>query len=235
MTKSRKTTVRFVVMMLTGRLLTFAAAAADPEPATLSDAQVFVKVKLAEMEKDKAAAIEKAKANADRNAMLKYQAELADVKRALISERAKVVRLEKEVNDLRDALKNASAPVSAPIVPVPERWGTPVFADDFAAPQISDKWDKKKLIRGNAFEIKDGMLTGKEKITTTARFNAKSIRVEYDTWTMSDTPCDATVFIENPDTGFVVMGQLGAEMNAYSRITAQGDELVRENGFAFGM
>ena len=221
-----KGTVRIAAI---GFLLAGIAAAADaPKLKTLSDAEIYVKARMAELEKAKAEAIAKARADIERRTALSWQAKLAVLRRQLIEERAKVAQLTAKVEDLTNILKTRQA--TAAIAPTPKEWGRPVFADDFSRQDVSDKWDKEGLKPGpNCYKVVDGMLTGKEKIDSLPRFSGKAIRVEYDTWTMAENPCDASVYLANPEKDFSVFAGIGGEMNRVCKLVA-GDKALARKG-----
>jgi len=216
-------------LCLTACLLATAARGADaPAAKTLSDAEIYIKVRMADIEKEKAEAIAAARADAERRIALQYQATLADLKRQLIEERAKAVELEAKAEDLTRMLKSRQP--EAPPPPTPQSWGKPLFEDDFSRADVSDKWDKESLEpRGNHFTVADGMLTGKETIATLQRFSGKAIRVEYDTWTIAENPCDASVYLADPKKDFSVFCGIGGNMNRVCRLIVSNKELAVKN------
>ena len=206
-----------------------AGAQNAPKIETLSDAEIYVKVKTAEMEKQKTAAIDAARAEAERKAALAYQAQLGDMKKQLIEARARAVELERRLDDIMGLLKKGVA--ASGVSPTPARWGKPVFADDFTEGAISDAWSREGLGEGGQhFEIVDGMLTGKERILIARPFSAKALRVEYDTWTISETPCDASVYVLSAQTDWQLFVGIGSEMNRLCRLNVGGEVLARKSG-----
>ena len=202
--------------------------AADlPRVKSLTDAQLYVRAKMREMERKSAAAMKRAERDIERRLKLRHAAKLADLKRQLIEERARSADLQQRLRDVMGMLKSGVAATVA--AHTPKRWGKPVFADDFSAPKISDKWLTKELNpKGNFFQIKDGMLTGKETIRTSQRFSGKAVRIEYDSWTLSSTPCDASALLQAPEVDFRVFAGIGGEINKMCRIVVGNEEVARK-------
>jgi len=211
-----------------------AAAHAGKAPSaekTLSDAELYVKVKTAEIRKQAAADLVKARADAEREIALRYQAKLAELKRQLVVERARSAEFRQKLDDAMEIIKGGTA--AAEVKPTPGRWGSPVFTDGFGGREIGSGWDKAGLAKGgHRFRIADGMLTGKETIRMARRFTARAVRVEYDAWTLSQTPCDASIVIEVPEKSYRVFAGIGGELNRVSRITIGGKTVVAKQGKA---
>lgn len=225
--------MRQIVVMTIATLIVAASALAGDKPAvkTLSDADLYLQAKLEKLEKDKATALEEAQQKIQRELALQYAAQIGDLKRQLIAERAKVAELQKKVDDLTAMLK-AGLSTSAP-QPPPKRWGKPAFADGFSAAEISDGWAKQHLKPGgDFFRVVDGMLTGKEKISIAQKFSGKALHVEYDTWTMSETPCDASLYAESPESDLVIFVGIGSDLNKQCRVNI-GEDIVAKKGGIF--
>jgi hypothetical protein len=203
------------------------ALAGPPTPAGAQDAEAVLKARTAEMERQKAEEVAKARAEAERKVTLEYQAKLAEVRRQLVEERARAAELSAKVDDLTGILK--AIPPSASVPTTPKEWGRPVFSDDFSRDDISDRWDKAGLQPpAGQFKVVDGMLTGKDRIATLQRFTGKAVRVEYDTWTIAPNPSDASMYLLDREKDFSAFAGIGGEMNRVCTLKAGGKVLAQK-------
>lgn len=203
------------------------AAALGAEVSKIKDmkeAEKFISAKTLEIEKEKAAAVARAQTEIEQKLTPGYQARMEEVKKKLEEERAKAADLQKKHDEAMRILRSETAAFPA----TPERWGKPVFEDDFSGADVSDKWSKKNF-KDQPFKIEDGMLTGKQKISIAQTFSGKALRIQYDTWTMSKSPCDASVFAEAGNWP-MVFGGIGGEGNRLCRIGIGAETVAKSDG-----
>ena len=209
-------------------LLVGVALAADTAPKTLSDAEIYVKAKMREMEKGKRAAVAKARDESERKTALRYMAQIGELKKQVIQQRAKLTELQQKYDAVLNILKSGVA--STATQQTPSRWGKPVLVETFDGKDFSDAWDQKALAQGPPWKIAEGMATGKETLWTARRFGGKGIRIEYQSWTLAEAPCDASLFLENPERDFRVLAGYGGSMNRECRLAVGSANVARKRG-----
>lgn len=107
---------RLVISMIVAVLCAAGMAVAQtPAVEKMSDAEIYVKVRLEELQKEQTNAIAVARADIERDVNLKFLAELGDLKRQLIEERAKTADLQRKLDDLAPLVKSITPPAPVPV------------------------------------------------------------------------------------------------------------------------